>query len=529
MEPVSSNISRLPAKDGCTPISTSCIVWNGPNIPCINLCKGDTIDKVVYDLAVILCDITTNVLDVSKLDFDCILSEGECAPETLLDTLQAIIHKICEPEDGTNPGEGYVEPFLPLPECLRYTNREGDLVTQLIHSEYTVYLASKICDILLQIASITSIINNINIRLTELEAIIDGLDMTPPTISVTTQCLSYSTTPGQVLSIETAFHNLETRLCDYVAILGSITDWAQSLASICISSTTPLPCGEGTYGDLPNWITNPTTAAGSVNNLWVAFCHLNECVSGGGGGEPLPCTPIPVTNLEISTFDTTSATITWTAPAVPLGGEQPTGYQIIVFEVDGLGNPTSSVYTTLVTNPSATSATVASITINPDQEYLIRVTALYTCGESTAAEVTGVLKGEPILGLVEFEETIDSNKAQICSSELTDVGYLEVTKEVRVHMTNSDGSAPLINSGVLPLDFVFRLQRNTCTGTETDSLTVTIAPGDSEGVATYVAYEKIVCSGVCTDINTTVVCLQSWPDTVLLPAIPLGISMVPEC
>lgn len=529
MEPVSSNISRIPAKDGCTPISTSCITWNGPDIPCINLCKGDTIDKVVYDLAMILCDITTNVLDVSKLDFDCILSEGQCAPETLLETLQAIIHKICEPQDGTDPGEGYVEPFLPLPECLRYTNREGDLVTQLIHSEYTVYLASKICDILLQIASITSIINNINIRLTEIEALLDGLDMTPPSISIATQCLSYTTTPGQTLSIETAFTNLETRLCDYIAILGNISDWTQSLSSICISSTTPLPCGEGTYGDLPNWITNPTTAAASVNNLWVAFCHLSDCVSGGGGSEPLPCSPIPVTNLEIDSITTTSAAISWTAPAVPIGGAQPTGYQIIVFEVDGLGNPTSSVYTTLITNPTATSATISSTFINPGQEYLVRVIALYSCGESSPAEVIGILRSEPILGLVEFEDNLLILKpGQLCEGVVGET-YTAVSRQVRVHMTNSTGTAPLVNSGVLPLDFVFRLTRDTCTGTETISLNVSINPGDSEGFANYTSFDKIVCEGVCTDRNTSVTCLESWPDTVLLPSIPLGTSMVPEC
>jgi hypothetical protein len=528
MEPVSSNINKIPAKDGCTPISTSCVVWNGPDIPCIGLCKGDTIDKVVYDLAIILCDITTNVLDVSKLDFGCIIGEGECEPSTLLETLQAIIDKVCEPTDDVDPGDNYVEPLLPLPECLRYINTEGDLVTQLYHSEYTIYIAQKICDILLQIANITSIINNINIRLTEIEAILDGLDMSAPTISVTTQCLSYSTSIGQTLSIETAFTNLETRLCEYIAILGSISDWTQSLSSICINSTTPLPCGDGTYGDLPNWISSPTTAAASVNNLWVAFCYLNGCVS-GGGGEPLPCEPIPITNLTIESFDTTTALLTWTAPAVPLGGAQPSGYEVVVYEVDTLGNPVgSAVYTTIITNPSATSINLASVAITASREYLVEIKALYSCGESVAAQVIGILKGEPILGYVEFEETVASTTSELCEGVVAKT-YDVIEKQVRVHMTNSAGTAPLVNTGPLPLDFVFSLTRDTCSGTETISLTVSINPGDSEGFANYIASDFILCTSICTDRETTVTCLASWPDTTLLPAIPLGTTMVPEC
>ena len=31
----------------CSPISSNCIVWQGPDIPCIHLCTGDTISDVV--------------------------------------------------------------------------------------------------------------------------------------------------------------------------------------------------------------------------------------------------------------------------------------------------------------------------------------------------------------------------------------------------------------------------------------------------------------------------------------------------
>ena len=42
MKPV--NLDTTP----CSPIASNCVVWTGPNIPCINLCKGDTVSDVVF-------------------------------------------------------------------------------------------------------------------------------------------------------------------------------------------------------------------------------------------------------------------------------------------------------------------------------------------------------------------------------------------------------------------------------------------------------------------------------------------------
>ena len=31
---------------GCKPISSNCVVWQGPDLNCINVCNGDTISIV---------------------------------------------------------------------------------------------------------------------------------------------------------------------------------------------------------------------------------------------------------------------------------------------------------------------------------------------------------------------------------------------------------------------------------------------------------------------------------------------------
>lgn len=108
-------------KEACTPTSSNCIIWQGPELECIGLCKGDTITEAVYELATRLCKIL-ETLDVSKYDLTC-LDLASCPPETFEELLQILIEKICEIqanpcppcEDGVN-GDYVVTEYEPAGE-----------------------------------------------------------------------------------------------------------------------------------------------------------------------------------------------------------------------------------------------------------------------------------------------------------------------------------------------------------------------------------------------------------------------------
>ena len=53
MLPIPSNKNQ----EGCNPISSNCVIWQGPDLPCIQLCKGDSISDVTAKLATELCDL----------------------------------------------------------------------------------------------------------------------------------------------------------------------------------------------------------------------------------------------------------------------------------------------------------------------------------------------------------------------------------------------------------------------------------------------------------------------------------------
>ena len=504
MKALPSNIDKY-RKGGCMPVSATCVTWDGPNIPCIDLCKGDTIDVVIYELAKILCDITENVLDVSSLEFDCLLERGQCPPDTLLETIQLIIKKICLPPDP-EPPTPFPMPIAQLPECLWFRDENNDLITALPLDEYVEYLAQKICDILIKIDSLESVITSINTQLQIIQNIINnggGGSTTPPVINITTQCLS-GTSPGQTLAIEVAFQNMEQALCSYLQILGTLTQWQEMFNTICIDDTTPLPCGDGTYGDIPGWIVNPVTAAQSMTNLWLVVCQLNDCMS---STPALPCVTVPPVSVHIDSTTATAATISW-VPPVTTGSQPPLGYLIQVYDIAGTIPPLLSV----TVGPSPLTYNIVDPAITVGTEYIVRVSAIYDCGTSGYVQTTGPLKEAPYVGKLYYTNSATTPKAMICTNPIgpTTTAYNEITNAIKIELKDNSGN-PLVNTGT-DIEVTIRLEYIACSTdpiVETD-LVITIPSGQSQGTGLYVASAMIYCPGEgCITVTRNVLCLVS--------------------
>lgn len=84
---------------GCNPISSNCVIWQGPDIPCIKLCKGDSVSSVVAKLATELCDVLT-ILDIKSYDLTC-FNLTTCTPANFQELLQFLMKRICSLEKCT--------------------------------------------------------------------------------------------------------------------------------------------------------------------------------------------------------------------------------------------------------------------------------------------------------------------------------------------------------------------------------------------------------------------------------------------
>lgn len=289
----------------CSPISSNCVIWQGPDIPCIKLCTGDTISDVVYKLATELCTIMDE-LNVSNYDLTC-LGITACPPQDFQALIQLLITKICE-LSGITPTEtkssGCPDCVVSVAPCFV----EGNQTTmQLV--EYVQMIANKVCSILSEIQLINdSIINLVNIT-NDLQFQIDNLPVYElPKVTLSCPIGPYGS--GTQVSLDTLVGTfLNTVWCPFYTATGTTTELLAAVAQKCIlDSTLQLSTGT-TYGTNPNWIgdANYNTVADAINNIWVVLCDMFNYLS-----ESFPTTVVDAGEGITVTSTTVGSTTTYT-------------------------------------------------------------------------------------------------------------------------------------------------------------------------------------------------------------------------
>lgn len=270
-----SNGSQSP----CSPISSNCVIWQGPDIPCISLCNGDTVSDVIAKLASELCDIIDQACqcepDLQGLDLKCVLPSGDTPPQTLTGVLQLIIDYICDVIPGPGPGE--VLPVVTLPPCLWYNDPvTGNPIKALPLDQYAAYLAGKICNILTSISIINQTILDIESRLVILENCV--LPCSPSTGE--TQVISQCIIPGgQLVNVSTLLLGLESAFCNLQNATGDPATISQTINQQCLFGSSQRLSGLGTYAGVSGWQASPSTLAQSVRNIWIILCDMYAAVT----------------------------------------------------------------------------------------------------------------------------------------------------------------------------------------------------------------------------------------------------------
>ena len=160
----------------CSPISSNCVIWQGPDLPCIKLCKGDTISDVVEALALELCGIL-DTLDIKNYDLTC-FDITACGPKDFVTLIQFLIDRICALEniDATTTSTAVAG----CPDCVVSVAPCFVIGTQTTMQlvDYVNAIGQRICSIITDIANINLQISSLLIRVTALE------DTPPPAIPI---------------------------------------------------------------------------------------------------------------------------------------------------------------------------------------------------------------------------------------------------------------------------------------------------------------------------------------------------------
>ena len=263
----------------CSPTSSNCVIWQGPDLHIIKLCKGDTISDVIASLATELA-IVMDQLSITNYDLSCFDLVG-CKPETYQELLQFLIEQICSlqglsPTDTTAKSDDVLITVAP---CFIVNG-----VTVMTLIDYVTAIGLKICDIVDQIAVINNTLNEYNIRITTLEnAVIPTYTLPSITVDCTLQNspLVGAGTPAlpidQILSI--LINDDTYGYCALRTALGLPANLNAAVLSQCIlNSDIQLSTG-ATWSTNPNWDQTPTTVADAINNIWLVICDYYDFLS----------------------------------------------------------------------------------------------------------------------------------------------------------------------------------------------------------------------------------------------------------
>jgi len=130
--------------NGCSPTSSNCVIWQGDDIECLNLCKGDTISDVFFQLACLVCKIKDQ-LDIDTYDFTCFDIATCNLPTSFREFIQVLIDKICELETLINEGESGIsvaEDIVSVASC--FSAELGPTATV---NTYIQAIGAKLCSL----------------------------------------------------------------------------------------------------------------------------------------------------------------------------------------------------------------------------------------------------------------------------------------------------------------------------------------------------------------------------------------------
>ena len=272
----------------CSPISSNCVIWQGPDLPCIKLCKGDTISDVIEALALELCDIL-DTLDIKNYDLTC-FDITACGPKDFITLIQFLIDRICALEniDATTTSTtaaGCPDCVVSVAPCFVIGTQT---TMQLV--DYVNAIGLRICSIITDIANINLQISNILIRVTALE---DAPSPAIPIPSIVINCNIGTLLSGNSYSLDIVLdqliNNTTNGYCSLIGVLGTISQIGTSLVPDCSFSID--------ITSNPNWTATPTTLAESITNIWIALCQITS-------------TPLSVEDTNTINLDFTTGVLT---------------------------------------------------------------------------------------------------------------------------------------------------------------------------------------------------------------------------
>lgn len=272
---------------GCTPISSNCVTWQGPDIACINLCKGDSISDVTYKVATELCTLLDQ-LKLMEFNVNCFPPISP-APQNVADIIQFILDQLCIIQNNPpamTPANcaTTLACLVPVPECLQYPNPLGDMVVQLSVTDFATLIGNTICGIIDGTVSVNKTLTQHTKEIDSIGQVVfptGGLvkSIKDQLIIPAGDCILSGSTNIPIVDFVEA---LESEFCLLKTATGNPAAISSAISQQCINLDTLPTLSNSTISmsSLPGWLDagSVNNMAAAVNNLWLTICDMRSAV-----------------------------------------------------------------------------------------------------------------------------------------------------------------------------------------------------------------------------------------------------------
>jgi len=515
MIPTNSSIST----NGCDNISSNCVIWQGPDIACIDLCSGDTISEVTKKIGDKVCQIITDGVtanpSLTGLDLSCLNIQGQ-TPTTLVPVLQAMVTQICA-NASSSGGTTTTLPMMVLPACLQYNDASGNPVTELRLDAFATLIANQVCTNLASINTINTTLTSLDTRIDVLEACVLPCSGGVVETQIIPTCVS---NVGQLTNVSVVVLALETAFCSLQTAVGLPS--AINLAinqSVITGSSNSLTDSSVSYGSISGWNNSASTLAQSVQNAWVVIDDLytavasiqTNCCPGG-------CDAI-VYNYTTSNSFASSGLINgilfnFIGSSIPSTFTDASGYTLITLtDVTGTSLSTTVSVTSLQNNAAGYLFSTGALNTAQDLSVTVNysfVDGTDTCSNNQSSVITGLVPcSTPVTSAITSTEVTVTFSNLLGTTAIYTIDIIDGANVVvaTAQVTNPTASESRTLTGLTPgtaytarLTVQFNGATQVCTSTQQAFNTSTAAAGCSDGMD--VAFIMDYSGSMATDIAT---------------------------
>lgn len=279
--PTNSGIAK---SQGCNPVSSNCVVWQGPDLECIGLCNGDTVSDVIAKMATELCTLI-DMFDLSEFDFTCLSVPVSEQPDDMGGLIQILVERICaleniSPIDPSNPtGNCPDNCIIPIADCFYYIDPQGDTVTTMTLVEYVTAIGNKICEILDDIVVLQNQVATLQQAMIDTQSDVVDLGNTKAnTDSLYYQVNSQTDAGAGTQYITEATRFIENKMLGQLDGTGDQTLIYQNILRAGNISSESRMWSDGLMSSIPGWVVEPQTLAESLGNAHSAIADLRQQV-----------------------------------------------------------------------------------------------------------------------------------------------------------------------------------------------------------------------------------------------------------